>query len=196
MTGIAVHLMRHGAPRRQGLLLGHRDEPALAASSALCVARAQGLAFDRVVSSDLCRTLVPAAEIAAARGLKHAVDTDWRELDFGDWTGRTPDEVDPDQYARFWDDPDLNAPPNGERWSTLRERVWRALGRLREPSLVITHGGTMRAAIAVLFHMEHTQVWAFDLPYGSVLSLRIWPQPVGVGDAGHVAAAQITGLTS
>ncbi|EJU09069.1 phosphoglycerate mutase [Sphingomonas sp. LH128] len=50
-----------------------------------------------------------------------------------------------------------------------------ALAGITVPSLVLTHGGAMRAALAVLFHMEQPQVWAFDLPYASVLSLRLWP---------------------
>ncbi|GLK44490.1 MULTISPECIES: histidine phosphatase family protein [Novosphingobium] len=186
MSGIALHLMRHGAPARPGLLLGHRDEPALPSEIARCVARAEGLAFDRVVSSDLSRTHDPAARIAAARGLEHRVDPDWRELDFGDWTGLAAAEVDPAAYARFWQDPDAHAPPGGERWSALRARVERALAGITVPSLVLTHGGAMRAALAVLFHMEQPQVWAFDLPYASVLSLRLWP---GEG-------AQIVGLST
>lgn len=185
MNGLTLHLMRHGAPQRPGLLLGHRDEPALPSETAKCVARAEGLAFDTVVSSDLSRTLDPALRAATERGMEHQVDTDWRELDFGTWTGLAAAEVDPAAYARFWDDPDAHAPPGGETWSAFKDRVARALERIDGDTLVVTHAGAMRAALAVLFHMEHRQVWAFDLPYASVLTLRIWP-----GEA-----AQITGLS-
>lgn len=186
MSGLTLHLIRHGAPQRPGLLLGHRDEPALPSETAKCVARAEGLAFASVVSSDLGRTLDPARQVGAARGLAHRVDADWRELDFGTWTGLAAAEVDPDAYARFWDDPDAHAPPGGETWSALKARVALALGRIEGDTLVVTHAGATRAALSVLFHMEHRQVWAFDLPYASVLSLRVWP-----GEA-----AQITGLSA
>jgi len=186
MTGLTLHLMRHGAPQRPGLLLGHNDESALPSETAKCVARAEGLAFDTVVSSDLGRTSDPARQATMARGLAHRVDTDWRELDFGAWTGLAAAEVDPAAYARFWDDPDAHAPPGGETWSALKARVALALGRIEGDTLVVTHAGAMRAALAVLFHMEHRQVWAFDLPYASVLTLRVWP-----GEA-----AQITGLSA
>jgi alpha-ribazole phosphatase len=184
MNGILVHLMRHGVPVQPNLLLGQRNDAPLPAGIERCVAAAGGLAFDRVVSSDLARALVPAGKIAAARAVPHDVDAGWRELDFGAWTGCAPAQVDAVAYARFWDDPDADAPPEGERWSQLRERVGAALTRVEASSLVVTHGGAMRAALSVLFHMEHRQVWAFDLPYSCVLSLRVWP-----GEA-----AQIVGL--
>jgi alpha-ribazole phosphatase len=184
MSGLLVHLMRHGVPVQPNLLLGQRDDAPLPAGTARCVAAADGLAFDAVRSSDLARARTPADRIAAARTLPHAIDARWRELDFGTWTGLAPTEVDRAAYTRFWDDPETAAPPQGERWSQLRDRIAAALGEIDRNCLVVTHGGAMRAALSVLFHMEHRQVWAFDLPYSCVLSLRVWP-----GEA-----AQIIGL--
>ena len=185
MSGFPLHLMRHGVPVQPNLLLGHRDDAPLPSGIARCVAAAEALEFEQVVSSDLSRAVLPARRIAAARGLAHAQDRRWRELDFGDWTGLAPAEVDAAAHARFWDDPEAAPPPAGERWSQLRTRVAEALAGIDRASLVVTHGGAMRAALSVLFHMEHRQVWAFDLPCSCVLSLRVWP-----GEA-----AQITGLT-
>jgi alpha-ribazole phosphatase len=184
MSGFLVHLMRHGVPVTPGLLLGHRDDAPLPSGTARCVAGADGLEFAHVISSDLTRALDPAMAIAEARGLPHTIDPRWRELDFGTWTGLAPSQVDPAAHARFWDDPETHAPPEGERWSQLRRRVEEALAALDGSSLVVTHAGAMRAALSVLFHMEHRQVWAFDLPYSCVLSVRVWP-----GEA-----AQIVGL--
>lgn len=184
MSGFLVHLMRHATPEQPGLLLGHRDDAPLPGGIAQCLTNAQGLEFERIVSSDLVRAQAPARTIAAARAMPLAVDWRWRELDFGDWTGLAPHEVDPAAHARFWDDPDKCPPLRGERWSALRSRIGEALAELDGPSLVVTHAGAMRAALSVLFHMEHRQVWAFDLPCSCVLSLKVWP-----GEA-----AQITGL--
>ncbi|MFC0206318.1 histidine phosphatase family protein [Novosphingobium soli] len=193
MSGIAVHLLRHGVPVRPGLLLGHADEAPLPAGVAACLAQAEKLAFERVVSSDLARAVIPARDIAASRALPHAVDARWRELDFGAWTGLAPHEADAAAHARFWDDPEAHPPPGGERWSQARARVGAALAQIEAPTLVVTHGGAMRAALAVLCAMDHRQAWAFDLPYASVLSLRLWPSPEP-GSPGPVA--QIVGLAA
>lgn len=192
MSGFLLHLMRHGAPQRPGLLLGHADEPALPTETAKCVARAEGLDFARVISSDLVRTRAPAADIAAIRDRPHHVDADWRELDFGEWTACAPAEIDARDYARFWEDPDAHAPPGGERWADLRTRVARGLTGIRGSVLVVTHGGAMRAALSVLCGLDHRQVWAFDLPCASVLTLRYWPAPA----EGEAPAAQIVGLAA
>jgi alpha-ribazole phosphatase len=44
-------------------------------------------------------------------------------------------------------------------------------------TLVVTHGGAIRAALAELCGLDRRQIWAFDLPYGALVSLRIWPGP-------------------
>lgn len=189
MSGILVHLMRHGAPQEPGLLLGHRDDAPTPAGVARCVTRSGGLTFDRVISSDLRRSSIPAAQIAVSRRLPHERDPRWREIDFGEWDGLAPQQLDPAVQARFWDDPEAHAPPGGERWSQLCARVGEALTGIDGASLILTHGGAMRAALSVLFGFDHRQVWAFELPYGALVSLRIWP-----GE--NLPAAQIITLDS
>lgn len=189
MNGILLHLMRHGAPSEPGLLLGHRDDLPLPAGTARCVVRAERLEFTQVLSSDLSRARIPARQVAALRKLTHRADRRWRELDFGAWDGLAPETLDPAVQARFWDDPDGCAPPGGERWSQLRARVSEALLGIERSSLVITHAGTMRAALSVLFGFDHRQVWAFELGYGALLSLRLWPEP-----GGRLPSAQIVTL--
>lgn len=196
MKAITLHLLRHGVPERADLLLGQRDDAPLPSGAAQCVARAGGLSIGRVVSSDLVRAARPAAEIAAARGLAHEIDPRWRELDFGAWTGLAAAQVEPQAMARFWDDPEASPPPGGERWSQLCARIGAALAQVTSDTLVVTHGGAMRAALAQLFHMEQRHVWAFDLPYASLISLRLWPGAGASGGDGNMPTAQITGLST
>ena len=188
MTSFAIHLMRHGAPVEPGRLLGHLDAPPDPAAMALCVERARGVAFASVVTSDLARARIPGANIAAERGVTHRADARWRELHFGTWEGADPATLPADQLGRFWDDPDRFPPPGGERWSDLRARIGAAAGDLSEPVLVVSHAGAMRAVLAAMCGFTCRQAWAFDLPYGALLSLRYWP--------GETPNAQITGLAT
>jgi alpha-ribazole phosphatase len=183
MSERLVHLLRHGPPRRTGLLLGHTDEPAMTGDCPIIRDRTAGLAIRHVVTSDLCRARDQAAICARDRDVALTIDPAWRELDFGAWDGMAPGSVDPSALASFWDDPDAAPPPGGERWSTLRQRVSQALDRLDTATLVVTHGGAMRAALSVLTGLDHRAVWALDLPYRALLTLRIWP---GSPIAGHV----------
>jgi len=179
--------MRHGAPQTPGRMIGHGDWPATAAGLATCIDRAAGLPVRLVVSSDLQRARHAAERIAQARGLPLRIDARWRELDFGAWDGLTAADIAPAALEAFWNDPDAAPPPGGERWSSLVARVSTAIAALpREPALVVTHGGAMRAALAALCGFGLPQLWAFALPYAALLSLTVRHGPP--------ATAEIMGL--
>lgn len=165
-----VHLLRHGATVRPGLLLGHRDVAVTPQGIADCVRVAAGTAYTQVVSSDLSR----AADCAAALGAPVHHDPRWRELNFGAWDGDDPATLPADALAAFWRDPDANPPPQGERWSALVARVTGALAGLPDGALVVTHGGAIRAALTSACGFDARQVWAFDLPCAALLTLRLW----------------------
>lgn len=185
---VLVHLLRHGAPELAGTLLGRTDSAVTAEGLAACVARAAGFAVEAIVTSDLIRARAGAEAIARDRGLAVTIDPRWRELDFGDWDGHAPATIAPAALSAFWDDPDANPPPGGERWSSLTARVALACRDITVPTLVVTHAGAMRAALAVLCGFSQAQTWSLDLPYAALLSLKLWREPD--------PAAQIVGLSA
>ncbi len=188
MAEFLLHLLRHGAPETPGLMMGRTDGIPTSAGIATCLEQASELPFDQVVSSGLLRTHSAAQVIAATRGLGVIVDPRWRELDFGQWDGLPPEQIDPDALNRFRSDPDAYPPPDGEHWSALVARTMEALSALPPRStLVLTHAGAMRALLAGLFDFTQDQLWGFDLPYSALLSLRIWT-------GGNRPYAQIAGL--
>lgn len=186
-SGFALYLMRHGEPEGAGRLIGATDAAPTAAGIAACVEQARDLGAQALIVSDLSRARAAGEAISARTGVSLAIDPRWRELDFGAWDGMAPGEVDGTALSRFWDDPDRSPPPDGERWSALVMRVSAALADLAsQPTLVVTHGGAMRAALAVLCGFSVRQTWAIDLPYAGLLALRVWP--------GETPTAQIIGL--
>lgn len=187
MSGVLLHLLRHGAPEMPGLLMGRTDGAPTPAGIAACVERVASLQVDAIVSSGLVRCDRAAEAIGGRLRLPVTIDPRWRELEFGEWDGKAPGEIDREALGRFWDDPDANPPPDGERWSTLVTRVSAAISDVAHRStLVVTHGGAMRAALSLLCGFDHRQCWALDLPYAALLSLRVWP--------GERLAGQIVGL--
>src|SRR5690606_11362426 len=90
MNGFDLHLMRHGAPERAGLLLGHSDAPPTQSGIVACLEKGAALDVDRIVTSDLERASKTAQRIAVELALPLRTDPRWRELDFGEW-----EEVDP-----------------------------------------------------------------------------------------------------
>ena len=192
MSAFRLHLLRHGAPEVPGLLLGRTDAAPTGAGVAACGRAVAGLSFDHLVCSDLARARVAARAIGAGRGLAPRIDPRWREMDFGAWDGLSPEAVPPASLSAFQTDPDASPPPEGERWSALVARVRAALAEgATGDTLIVTHAGAMRAALTVLCGFSYDQVWAFDLPYASLLSLRVWP---GNPMPENPMMAQITGL--
>lgn len=185
---VLLHLLRHGAPELTGTLLGRTDNAVTAQGLADCARRVVGLDIATVISSDLIRARACAETIARDRGLDVTVDPRWRELDFGAWDGHAPATIDPTALSAFWDDPEANPPPGGERWSSLTARVGLACRDLTTPTLVVTHAGAMRATLATLCGFSQAQTWSIDLPYAALLSLRVWREPS--------LAAQIVGLSA
>jgi broad specificity phosphatase PhoE len=107
-----------------------------------------GLRHERVISSDLAR----ARETAELLGLKPArFDAAWREIDVGEWAGRTAAEIDAQSpELTNWRGGPRTA-PDGERWSDFAARVGRALDDLIAAGgswLVVCHGGCIRVAVA------------------------------------------------
>jgi alpha-ribazole phosphatase len=187
MSGVLLHLLRHGTPEVPGLLMGRTDGAPAPAGIGVCAERVAGLDVGAIVSSGLVRCDRAAGAIGAKLALRVAIDPRWRELDFGEWDGKAPDEVDRQALERFWQDPDDNPPRGGERWSSLVARVRAAIQDVAHgPTLVVTHAGAMRAALSVLCRFDHVQCWSLDLPYAALLSFRLW--------SGEQISGQIIGL--
>ncbi|MET1754331.1 histidine phosphatase family protein [Novosphingobium sp. RD2P27] len=184
MSARIVHLLRHGPPLHSGLLLGHTDMPALNSDCPQMRARVEHLRIDQVVASDLTRAAEQAKILADHFQVPLTLDANWRELSFGAWDGLAAQTINQAALTAFWDDPDAAPPSQGERWSDLRTRVSVALDALATDTLVVAHGGAMRAAVSVLTGLDHRGVWAIDLPYRGLLSLCIWKDGSG----------QVTGL--
>lgn len=146
------------------------------------------------VTSTLKRTQQTARAILAARG------DDSRELiqvpglieqHFGEWQGRLRSEVEarrPEDWTRFWIAPADQVPPGGESFAQLVDRVADSIKRLsREHAgqdiVAVTHGGTIRAALALALNMAPEQALAFSIDNCSLTRLdhiADAPSPVGV----------------
>jgi probable phosphoglycerate mutase len=99
-----------------------------------------------VISSPLQRAYDTATAAAKTLGLDVAVDDDLFETDFGDWEGLTFSEAadrDPELHRQWLRDTSI-APPGGESFDAVNERVSRARDRIvaahdGDTVLVVSH---------------------------------------------------------
>ncbi len=178
-------LLRHGEPELRGCFLGRLNSPATQRGIESCINAVSGIDICHIISSPLRRSVAAAEAIAEGLGLQVAFDPRWQELDFGAWDGRSAQEIgqsEARQLQDFWTDPDLHPPPEGERWSEIKDRVSAAMKETAErcferPVLVVSHAGAIRAAMAVACGFGFAETMRLDLPYATQIHLTMFDEP-------------------
>ena len=127
-----------------------------------------------VLTSPMARCRQTADAIAAAHDLTPELAPAFVELDFGDWTGLSFDQLAADPRWEPWNSRrSLNRPPNGESLGEAQMRAWRGVEALRprhpdQAIAVVSHSDVIKALVA--------QVLGVDLD----LHHRIQVDPVSV----------------
>jgi len=184
------YLIRHGEveERYHRVFGGSRIDMPL---SPLGHEQAQALArwfgdrrLDAVYASPMLRVQQTVAPLLARRGIQPTVIPDLSEVDFGDWTGFTWDEV----KARFgvsafdWLEViEQERIPNGESAAALLRRVEPSLSRMLHDNphrsvAVACHGGIIRVILALLLEWPLSRMAHFNLEYGSVTVVELQPE--------------------
>jgi alpha-ribazole phosphatase len=143
-------LIRHApvdGPR--GVIHGP-DAPAdLSDTAAFAALKARLPANAFAVCSPARRT----SETAEALGLDPIKQANFREQDFGSWTGRRHNDLLAelgDAYRAFWKSPASNRPPGGESFVDQIARANAGLAALSAGDVVlVVHSGTIRAVLAL-----------------------------------------------
>lgn len=166
---MAVILVRHPETVDPHVISGHSDVAvaphALAALDSLAASLPQ---VRRIVSSDLSRCRVLAEAVATQRGVACIYDARWREQTFGAWDGKRWDEVDGREYLEQWT---TATPPGGESIVDVQTRVAAALADAGDDTLVVTHAGPIRCALAIVRGLSIEDAFAVPIPFGSWRSL-------------------------
>jgi broad specificity phosphatase PhoE len=183
-------LIRHGEAQRNqdGILLGWSAGVLTgtgvrqARSLAACLTQWSG-PVTAIYSSPLQRAWATAQPIAAALELPPQPLDSLREMNFGQATGLTADQVAvlwPKVYARWQQRDDLGFRfPGGERRDEFLTRVAGAVNAIltrhpgQETVAVVAHGGSIRAALAHLLPQSLHTWWEHSLDNGSITWLRV-----------------------
>lgn len=198
--------VRHAPVESGGRLYGQEDLPARITDTkpADCLRRGLPSAAAWIVTP-LRRTQETADAIRGHRETSSsphasspAVEPGFLEQHFGVWQGYTIQTVmdnDPERWAGFWEDPAESRPPGGESFADVVGRVRPALTRIAESSagrdiVVIAHGGSIRAALAVAMDLSPAQALSVVVDTWSLTRLD---HIAGAGPHG-MAAWRIAGV--
>jgi alpha-ribazole phosphatase len=172
--------IRHAPVAHGGRIYGQADLSCDCSKTVLFAGLAAQLPQDAVwVASNLRRTHETAAALvraglpgpAAIPGPEITTLPDLAEQHFGEWQNLTYDELSRSRngaFHRFWHAPAHEAPPAGESFAAVIERVSRAIRHLVElhagrDVIAVAHGGTIRAALAVALGLDPEAALAFTI---------------------------------
>lgn len=135
--------------------------------------------WNRIVSSPLARCLDFSKALSEKFDIPLCVEDDFKEIGFGDWEGKTPEEIiasDPEALNHFYKDPVNNRPAGAEPLTTFSERVWDAYKTVTEKEsgnhiLIVGHAGVVRAIVANILGMSLDNVYSkFKIEYAAIIS--------------------------
>lgn len=184
-----IYFVRHGetvlTPTRKFSGTGSLDPELMQEGldqAELVAEEAVKLGADVLIASPLKRTKQTAEAISRTTGLDIIFDESWYELSFGDWDGKSIEEVkaeDPDAY-QAWLNSTAYAPGGGESYDEASVRIEEALEKLvaeysGKKIIVVTHNGVIKTAIKLAIGAPAEAVFHVDATPCSISSISIWP---------------------
>jgi probable phosphoglycerate mutase len=203
---LRLFLLRHGqtAMSRADIFCGRRLDPPLTAEGAAMAEAFAGAyaatAWGAIYASPLVRARRTAAPLAAAVGLTVETRDELAELDYGDWDGKTVQDIEqehPMEYERWRADPAWNPPTGGETAVALAQRMTRAVEEINRVHrdgnvLVVSHKASIRVVLCALLGVDVGRFrYRFGCPVGSVSIVEFGahgPLAATVADRSHLDA--------
>ena len=157
-----IDLIRHGEPEGGRAFRGHSIDDPLSEKGwqQMWDAVGENLPWDQIITSPLERCQAFAEAIMDTYNIPCTTEDDFKEVGFGSWEGRTPDQIKEDnsqEYDDFYLDPVNKRPKGAEDLNTFIQRVRTAYSNIVEKYqgkhiLIVAHAGVNRAIIANALH--------------------------------------------
>jgi broad specificity phosphatase PhoE len=177
------HLLRHGEPAVLGRLNGRLPGVGLSergrAEIAAQAERLAGEKIEAIYASPMQRTRETAEILADRLGLSIRHREDVIEIDYGEWTGLTFDQIRRDERWEMWRRcRGIAAIPGGESWRQVQERVVGALFDLHQAHpggsvAVVSHGDVIRAVLLFALGMPLDFYSRIEIAFASLSTVRL-----------------------
>jgi len=181
--------VRHAPVPDGGRIYGQRDLDCDCSDGGIFAALAKELPQEAVwVTSNLKRATQTAAAIHAAMGQPHepVVVPELAEQDLGEWQGLDRQKFLASRVPRrpFWFAAANERAPGGESFNDLVARATEAIKRLTvqfagRTIVAVTHGGTIKAALALALQVDTEAALAFAIDNCSITRMDHFVPEVG-----------------
>ena len=157
-----IDLIRHGEPEGGRAFRGHSINDPLSEKGwqQMWDAVGEDAPWDQIITSPLERCRAFAEALMDVYKIPCETEDDFKEVGFGSWEGRTPDQIKEDnlqEYEDFYIDPVNKRPKDAEDLNKFIKRVKTAYANTIEKYqgkhiLIVAHAGVNRAIIANALH--------------------------------------------
>ncbi|MBI1194781.1 MAG: histidine phosphatase family protein [Gammaproteobacteria bacterium] len=177
-----IDLIRHGEPVGGNRYRGHGIDDPLSERGWAQMWSAVGdmHPWTRIVTSPLTRCRAFAEALGERSGIPFEVDERFREVGFGNWEGRTAEEVetaDPKGYRAFYDDPVGNRPEGAEPLHDFMKRISAAYEDARNAHagrhiLIVAHAGVIRAVTTAILEAPVSSIYRQRVDNAGIVRIR------------------------
>jgi len=182
MAETIIDLIRHGAPEGGRKYRGYSVDDPLSAEgwSQMWEAIGDYKEWDCIVSSPMLRCKEFAEKLGEKLNIPFFVENDLEEVGFGDWEGKSSDQVKAEnqaEYYAFFLDPVHNRPNNSEDLDVFSDRVVSAYKDVLEEfegkhCLIITHAGVIRAIMAYVLDAPVSSMYRINVKNAGVTRFK------------------------
>mgnify|MGYP005753059493 CR=1 FL=1 len=202
---LTIYLTRHGETEwnTQNRLQGWKNSPLTEKGirgAQLLGKRLSNIDFNVIYASPSERAYKTANYIRSGRDIPVITDENLKELSYGDWEGKTRDELKrkfKKEYNNFSNAPNLYDPKphNGESLTDIKQRVESVLKRIHAENtngniLIVTHGVTLKVILACTMNIPIESMWTSPFIHNTSLTVFHWDGESYkfemVGDTSHL----------
>lgn len=177
-----IDLMRHGEPVGGRAYRGNGVDDPLSEKGwqQMWSAVAGNVPWDHVISSPMARCREFAVTFSGKHSMPVSIENDLREIGFGSWEGKTPDEIIASnrlEYENFYRDPVNRRPAGAEDLYRFRERVMTVLESvlMQFPGkhvLLVAHAGVIRALLTTLLKSPAESMYSIRSGYAGITRIE------------------------
>jgi len=177
-----VDLLRHGEPVGGRRYRGQIDDPLSETGWRQMRATVAGRSgWSVIVTSPLARCADFARALGRDLGLAVHADERFKEIGFGAWEGRAPDEIERDEpqaIARFQGDPVRYRPDGAETLESFRSRVRAAWAELLQQYagqqiLVVGHAGVIRMILGLILDIPSERIFRIAVRNAALTRIQV-----------------------
>ena len=182
MTDTIIDLFRHGEPIGGRAYRGHNIDDPLSEKGwqQMWDAIGDDAPWDHILTSPLERCEAFAEALMDTYSIPCTTIDDFKEVGFGSWEGKTPDEIKAKnikEYEDFYNDPVKKRPKGAEPLNKFIKRVTTAFDEAVEEHknkhiLIVAHAGVNRAIIAHALHTAPIGLYRINVKNAGISRLK------------------------